>query len=117
MRSRARFAIAAIAGALVLSSCAKLNVDAMPLPGSSDRDGYDITIEFANVLNLPDHAKVVMDGTRVGVMTKVTLTSRGVDVTSRIDHGVVVPSNAHAVLQQATVLGDTYVALERPADT
>ena len=117
MSSRVRFALAAVAGALVLSSCARLNVDAIPVPGSSDRGGYDITLEFANVLNLPDHAKVVMDGTKVGVMTEVTLTSRGVDVTSRIDHGVVVPSNAHAVLQQATVLGDTYVALERPADT
>jgi hypothetical protein len=37
-------------------------------------------------------------------------------VTSRIDASVVVPSNVHAVLQQATVLGDIYVALERPTD-
>jgi phospholipid/cholesterol/gamma-HCH transport system substrate-binding protein len=109
--------VAAIGGGLVLSSCASLNVDAIPLPGSSDRGGYDIVIEFTNVLNLPERAKVVMDGTKVGVMTKVTLTGRGVEVTSRIDHDVVVPSNIHAVLQQATVLGDTYVALERAPDT
>jgi phospholipid/cholesterol/gamma-HCH transport system substrate-binding protein len=116
MRGRARFAVAAISGGLALSSCANLNVDAVPLPGTSYRGGYDITIEFANVLNLPERAKVVMDGTRVGVMTKVTPTSRGVDVTSRIDRDVAVPANAHAVLQQATVLGDTYVALERATD-
>jgi hypothetical protein len=54
-----------------------------------------------------------MDGTKVGVVTNVTLTSGGVDVTSRIDRDVEVPSNIRAVLQQATVLGDTYVALER----
>ena len=117
MRSRARLAVAAIAGGLVLSSCASLNVDAVPLPGSSYRGGYDIAIEFANVLNLPQRAKVVMDGTKVGVVTNVTLTSRGVDVTSRIDHDVVVPSNIHSVLQQATVLGDTYIALERAPET
>jgi len=113
MRSRARSAIAAIAGSLVLSSCASLNVDAVPLPGSDYSDGYDIVIEFANVLNLPARAKVVMGGTKVGVVTNVTLTSGGVEVTSRIDHDVAVPSNIHSVLQQATVLGDTYLALER----
>jgi phospholipid/cholesterol/gamma-HCH transport system substrate-binding protein len=117
VRSRARLAVAAIAGGLVLSSCASLNVDAVPLPGSSYRDGYNITIEFANVLNLPQRAKVVMDGTKVGLVTNVTITSGGVDVTSRIDHDVVVPSNIHSVLQQATVLGDTYIALERAPET
>jgi phospholipid/cholesterol/gamma-HCH transport system substrate-binding protein len=49
--------VAAIGGGLVLSSCASLNVDAIPLPGSSDRGGYDIVIEFTNVLNLPERAK------------------------------------------------------------
>jgi phospholipid/cholesterol/gamma-HCH transport system substrate-binding protein len=117
VRSRARFLVAAVAGGLLLSSCVSLNVNAIPLPGSSYRDGYDIVIEFANVLNLPERAKVVMDGTKVGVMTKATLTGRGVEVTSRIDHDVEVPSNIHAVLQQATVLGDTYVALERGPDS
>ena len=113
MSRRARFAVAANHGALVLSSCASLNVDAVPLPGSHVSGGYDIVIEFANVLNLPERAKVVMDGTKVGVVTNVVLTGSGVDVTARIDHDVAVPSNIHSVMQQATVLGDTYVALER----
>lgn len=117
MRDTARSGVAALACGMVLSSCASLNVDAMPVPGSNHRGGYDIVLEFANVLNLPERAKVVMDGTKVGAVTSVTLTSRGVDVTSQIDRGVAVPSNIHAVLQQATVLGDTYVALERAPGT
>jgi phospholipid/cholesterol/gamma-HCH transport system substrate-binding protein len=117
MRGRARLAAVAVACGMVLSSCASLNVDAIPMPGSNHRGGYDIILEFANVLNLPERAKVVMDGTKVGVVTNVALTSHGVDVTSRIDHDVMVPSNIHAVLQQATVLGDTYVALERTPGT
>jgi phospholipid/cholesterol/gamma-HCH transport system substrate-binding protein len=117
MRSTIRFAVAAVASALSLASCASVNINSMPLPGSSYPGGYDITIEFADVLNLADRAKVVMDGTKVGTVTKVVLTGRGVDVTSRIDHDVVVPSNIHAVIQQATVLGDIYVALERAPDT
>jgi phospholipid/cholesterol/gamma-HCH transport system substrate-binding protein len=114
MRNLFRTTAVTFAGALVLSSCAALNVDAVPVPGSNYAGGHTIIIEFANVLNLPARAKVVMDGTKVGVVTDVTLTRRGVDVTSQIDRDVAVPSNIHAVMQQATVLGDTYVALERP---
>jgi phospholipid/cholesterol/gamma-HCH transport system substrate-binding protein len=116
MRRRARLTVATIIGALALSSCAALNIDAVPVPGSNYSGGHDIIIEFANVLNLPSRAKVVMDGTKVGVVTGMTLTSHGVDVTSQIDPDVAVPSNIHAVMQQATVLGDTYLALERVPD-
>lgn len=117
MNSRAGLAAAlALAIALLLSSCASLNVNAIPIPGSSYSDGYDIIIEFENILNLPDRAKVVMDGTKVGVVKGMNLTAHGVDVTARIDGGVEVPSDMHSVMQQATVLGDTYLALERPPD-
>ncbi|PEG36547.1 mammalian cell entry protein [Mycolicibacterium duvalii] len=99
---------------MTVSSCASLNVSSLPAPGSSYSDGYDIVIEFANVLNLPDSAKVVLDGTTVGVVSDVALSSSAVDVTSTIERGVAVPSDIRAVLQQDTVLGDIYVALERP---
>ncbi|WP_246398535.1 MlaD family protein [Mycobacterium vicinigordonae] len=106
----------AVAAVLLLSSCASLNVNAIPIPGNSYSHGYDIIIEFENILNLPDRAKVVMDGTKVGVVKGVALTSHGVDVTARIDSGVAVPSDIHSVMQQATVLGDTYIALEAALD-
>jgi virulence factor Mce-like protein len=102
------------AAALVLSSCAALNVSALPQPGKSYRDGYDIVLEFDSALNLPDRAKVTLDGAAVGVVTGVALASDRVDVTSRIASSVAVPSNVHATLEQATVLGDIYVALSRP---
>ncbi|GAB4658988.1 hypothetical protein MOKP64_12880 [Mycobacterium avium subsp. hominissuis] len=103
-----------VATAVTVSSCASINVNALPQPGNSYRDGYEIVLEFENALNLPDRAKVVLDGTTVGVVTKIAVTSRQVDVTARIGPNVVVPSNIHAALQQATVLGDIYVALQRP---
>jgi len=102
----------AVAIALGVSSCASINVNALPQPGNSYRDGYDIVIEFANALNLPDRAKVVLNGSAVGVVTKVALTSHAVDVTARMGSDITVPSNIHAALQQATVLGDIYVALQ-----
>jgi phospholipid/cholesterol/gamma-HCH transport system substrate-binding protein len=101
--------------AVAVASCASLNANSLPQPGNSYRDGYDIVIEFANVLNLPDRAKVVMDGTTIGVVDSINLGKSDVDVTARIDRSVHVPSDIRAVLQQSTVLGDIYVALNRPA--
>ena len=95
---------AAAAVEMLVSSCASITVNSLPQPGGNHRDGYDIVIEFANVLNLPERAKVVQDGTTIGVVTHVDLKSTRVDVTSRIDPGVVVPANARATLQQSTVL-------------
>lgn len=109
-----RLCAVAVASVLTVSSCASLNVNAIPQPGKSYDDGYDVVMQFASVLNLPERAKVVLDGVAVGVVSKVTLTSRDVDVTARVGRDVVIPSDIHAVLQQATVLGDIYVALERP---
>lgn len=114
LNHRIRLAVVAVASAVVVSACAAINVNVLPQPGASYGNGYYVVIEFDSVLNLPDRAKVVMDGTTIGVVTKVTLHSGRVDVTSRIDPSVVVPADIRASLQQATVLGDIYVALERP---
>ena len=114
MRARVWTAVAAAATALLVSSCAAVDVNDIPAPGMSYDDGYDVVMQFASALNLPDRAKVVLDGVTVGVVTGVALTRDDVDVTARIARGVVVPTDIHAVLQQATVLGDIYVALERP---
>ncbi len=103
-----------VASALAVSSCALIDVNSLPQPGKSYSDGYDIVLAFNNVLNLPMRAKVVLDGITVGVVTDVELTPRQVDVTARLAAGTVVPSDAEASLQQATVLGDIYIALEKP---
>ena len=116
MNRRMWSAAVVIATAATVSSCAALNVDALPQPGKTFGGGYDIGIEFGNVLNFPGRAKVVMGGTEVGVVTNVAVASRRVDVTARVDPSVAVPSNVHAALQQATVLGDIYVTLDRPHD-
>lgn len=114
MSRRIRSAAAAAACVLTVSSCSSLDVNALPQPGPSYGDGYDVVMQFDSVLNLPERAKVVLDGVTVGVVSRVALTGKDVDVIARLARGVTVPSNIHAVLQQATVLGDIYVALERP---
>lgn len=114
MIRQAKAVLAVMVSAALVSSCASITVDALPQPGSPSGPAYDIVIEFSNVLNLPDRAKVVLDGTTVGVVRQVDLRGDHVDVTTEIQTAVVVPSNTRATLQQSTVLGDTYVALERP---
>lgn len=108
--------VSAIAVSTATSACTMLNVKSLPQPGKNYNSGYDITLQFDNVLNLPDHAKVVMGGTEVGAVTEVKVTSRQVDVTATIDPTVSIPSNVHAALEQATVLGDIYLSLDPPAD-
>lgn len=107
--------VAGAALAVTLSSCASLSPDLLP-QSNGDRNGYDLVLEFESVLNLPGRARVVMDGVGVGVVTGVTLAADRVRVTSRIDSGVVVPADVRGILKQPTVLGDIFVALERPAD-
>jgi virulence factor Mce-like protein len=105
---------AGLVSASLLTSCASLTVNSLPQPGSNGSDGYPIVIEFENILNLPERAKVVYGGTTVGMVTSVALKGDYVDVTSQIDPSVAIPSDAEATLQQSTVLGDIYVAVERP---
>lgn len=115
----ARWLICAVVCGLSTTGCStlsSLSVNAIPIPGHSYSDGYDIIAELGNVLNLPDKANVVMDGTTVGVVNKVTEVGDHVDVTARIQRDVEVPANTFVVLQQATVLGDIYLALEPPRD-
>jgi len=114
-RSITRLIAAAVCVAFI-PSCASLTVDSLPAP-QGDRDGYDLILEFGNVLNLPDGARVVMDGVTVGIATDVVIAGDRVDVTSRIDSGVVVPSDIRAALKQPTVLGDVFIALERPLES
>lgn len=116
MMRRARSLAITIATVAVVSSCASIDVNAVPAPGNSFQDGYALVMEFDNVLNLPARAKVTLDGITVGIVTGVAVAANHVDVTTRIDPAVSVPSNIHASLQQATVLGDIYVALSRPPD-
>jgi phospholipid/cholesterol/gamma-HCH transport system substrate-binding protein len=112
MNRKITVALGSAVSAAVLASCSQLTVDKLEV-GARQRDGYEIILEFANVLNLTDHARVVMDGTTVGQVDRIELTREGVDVTVRLNDGVRVPASTRAELQQPTVLGDIFVALNR----
>ncbi|WP_162904434.1 MlaD family protein [Gordonia rubripertincta] len=98
---------------LVLVSSCSLRPDDLPSPSGGVTNGYPLHIEFASALNLPTGAAVTMDGLDIGEVTDVDLTDNAVSVTTAIESGTEIPSSATATMRQDTVLGDTYVAIER----
>ncbi|AHH19566.1 Mce family protein MceE [Nocardia nova SH22a] len=100
----------------------------IPVPGTGvGGPTYHLRIEFADVLNLPQGAKVIADGVRVGQLTGVTLVNPVpgtataaarpgyviADVAIRTS--VRLPLGTTAQLRQATPLGDVHIALTEPA--
>ncbi|MFX0578484.1 MlaD family protein [Nocardia nepalensis] len=85
----------------------------VPIPGTGVRGGYAVVFEFASAMNLPDRAHVTMDGIRIGEVRSMRLTGGSVAVTAQISGGTRIPADITAAIRQNTLLGDTYVALER----
>lgn len=115
--SPVRRAVGVVALAVACASCSALDVSALSGSGAVVSESYDVTFEFASVLNLPAGAQVMMDGTRVGTVADVVVSSTQVDVGTRIDNGILIPADARALLQQDTILGDIYVAVVRDGST
>jgi phospholipid/cholesterol/gamma-HCH transport system substrate-binding protein len=78
----------------------------------------ELRIEFANVLNLPARSKVLMNGTKVGVLREVgiggTPAAPVAVATVDLEASVVVPQGTRASLEQSTLLGDIYISLAPP---
>ncbi len=102
--------------AVAIAGCSSPSLSSLPAPGQDLDDAFTITMEFADVLNLPDDARVVMDGTPVGRVVGTAVIADHVEVSTRIRDGISVPASINASLQQNTVLGEIYIALSRPPD-
>ncbi|GAB2443287.1 MlaD family protein [Nocardia tengchongensis] len=100
----------------------------LPVPGSGvGGPTYHLRIEFTNVLNLPQGAKVIADGVRVGQLTGVTVVDPGIGTSNQLVHrgfviadvairdSVRLPVGTTAELRQETPLGDVHIALTEPA--
>ncbi|WP_229718744.1 MlaD family protein [Nocardia jinanensis] len=74
-----------------------------------------MTIEFASVMSLPDGAHVMMNGLKVGAVDAVEVAPESARVTVRFDSDTRVPDDVRAVIRQNTLLGDTYIGLDRSA--
>ncbi len=120
-------ALAAATIAVSATACGFQPAD-IPVPGTGvGGPTYRLRIEFADVLNLPQGAKVIADGVRIGQLTGVTLVDpvpatattparRGYVIADiAIRTSVRLPAGTTAQLRQATPLGDVHIALTEPA--
>lgn len=103
--------------ALGLAGCTlNFNPSSIPAPGQSGGgSGYIVHLDFPSVLNLPDKARVVVNGVPSGRLDDVSLRDNLAQVDVKILDGVRVSSASTATLQQDTILGDVYVAISSPA--
>ncbi|WP_447644990.1 MCE family protein [Nocardioides zeae] len=89
-----------------------------PLPGGADvgDDPVTLTVEFTDVLDLVPQSAVKVDEVAVGRVTAVRLADDGLgaEVDLLVNGDVPLPVGTTARLQQTSLLGEKYVALERP---
>jgi phospholipid/cholesterol/gamma-HCH transport system substrate-binding protein len=111
-----RLAAVATAAALLLSGCDFDGAYDLPLPGSPvDADeSFEITADFADILNVVPRSPVMVDDVTVGEVTDVERVGWHARVTLRVRDDVELPDNAVADIRQVSLLGEKYVALEAP---
>jgi phospholipid/cholesterol/gamma-HCH transport system substrate-binding protein len=90
----------------------------LPLPGGAAMGGatYQVTAQFADVMDLVPQSAVKVDDVTVGKVQRITVDGWTAQVTMRVKDSVVLPANATAELRQTSLLGEKYVELAPPAD-
>jgi virulence factor Mce-like protein len=116
MAARRVLAASAVAAVAVLSGCSTNGLGDLPLPAPGiGSGGYRLKALFANVLNLPDSAKVKLAGADVGQVDEMHVSNYTAITTLRILDGVRLPKGSTAELRSATPLGDVFVSIRPPA--
>ncbi|WP_170945903.1 MULTISPECIES: MlaD family protein [unclassified Rhodococcus (in: high G+C Gram-positive bacteria)] len=101
---------------VALSACSVDPAD-LPIPGSYVAgDKYSLKIEFASVLNLPEKAKVIVEGVDAGVLDTVELVGSTAVATVDLSADVQLPTDTVAELRQSSILGEIYISLQPPSD-
>jgi phospholipid/cholesterol/gamma-HCH transport system substrate-binding protein len=115
---RARQAAAACFAVTLLSGCGFEGAQSIPLPGGEGTgdDAYKVTLEFTDVLDLVPQSAVKVDDVTVGSVESIDLDGYTARVVARINDDVELPANVTAGLRQTSLLGEKFVAFERPEE-
>jgi phospholipid/cholesterol/gamma-HCH transport system substrate-binding protein len=103
--------------ALAMTGCKFQGAASIPLPGGVGGGGYQVKIEFTDVLDLVPQSSVKVNDVTVGSVKTIELSKGGYTavVTVSIRKDVVLPENADAALRQTSLLGEKFVSLDKPA--
>jgi phospholipid/cholesterol/gamma-HCH transport system substrate-binding protein len=104
--------------ALLASGCSGFDgVYDLPLPGNkvSKDDGFLISADFADVLNVVPRSAVMVGDVPVGQVEEVSRVGWHARVTMRVSKDVVLPDDAEAQIKQTSLLGEKFVELAAPA--
>ena len=109
--------VALVVGCLLLSGCS-FSIYDLPLPGGAKTGASPLKlhVQFRDVLDLVPDSTVKLNDVTVGKVEKITLDQGVADVEIAVQNSVKLPDNATAEIQQTSLLGEKFVALETPAD-
>ena len=108
---------------VVLSGCGLMSrgVYDTALPGGADlgNSPYELSADFADVLDLVPQSAVKVDNVAVGRVSAIILNEdgRSARVSMDLNGKVSLPAGTTARVQQTSLLGEKYVALVRPEST
>ena len=106
----------AVVGASALSGCTFKGASSFPLPGGVGGGGYDVNIEFSDVLDLVPQSAVKVNDVTIGSVTTIELKGFVAHIVVSLNKDVVLPENATAALRQTSLLGEKFVSIDRPTD-
>ena len=104
-----------LVGLLGLSGCGLQAYD-LPLPGKQVKssDGYQVTADFADVVDVVPRTLVMANDVPVGQVDSVKRVGWHARVTMTIRKDIVLPSDAVADVRQTSLLGEKYISLSAP---
>jgi phospholipid/cholesterol/gamma-HCH transport system substrate-binding protein len=104
-----------LVGSLALTGC-DVDVYQLPLPGGTDvdEDAIEVTVMFADVLDLVPQSTVKVNDVSVGKVTDVDLSGYVAEVTVELRSDTKLPDNAVAEIRQTSLLGEKFVSLGAP---
>ncbi|VXC25776.1 MCE family protein [Aeromicrobium sp. 9AM] len=104
---------------LLVSGCTFNGVYDLPLPGNkvSADNGFEVSADFADALNLVPRSSVMVADVPVGQVVSVTRVGWHARIKMLIRKDVVLPADAKAEIRQTSLLGEKYVELSAPTAT
>jgi len=113
---RVKALVALLLGTVLLSGC-EFDVYQLPLPGGADLgdDPIEVTVEFADVLDLVPKSAVKVADVTVGQVSDIELEGDIAVVTVQLRKDTELPDNAVATIRQTSLLGEKFVSLAAPA--